>query len=361
MSSSIRARGISPWCRLLPSTEAPRPIGRPSVRRRLAWTLSGFGTLAIAACLLAPLVGSTNISLANVFDRTRPYADNIDAQIFFVARLPRVLAAALVGSALALAGVVFQALLRNPLASPDTLGVSAGASLGAMLAITFNADLALLGISAVPLASFAGSLGALAIVYGLSIIRRRGTSTMVLLLGGVTLTALLSAVMGFVQFVADFTQTFRNVRWMMGSLDVASYAPLAGALAPMALSWAGFATLPRVLDLVSVGAESAAARGVDVARTERIALVSASLATGAAVSLAGPVAFVGIVVPHLVRLIVGADHRLVLPGSALLGAALLIACDVVARTVMAPLELPVGIVTAIVGGPVFLWLLFRRS
>jgi iron complex transport system permease protein len=116
-----------------------------------------------------------------------------------------------------------------------------------------------------------------------------------------------------------------------------------------------------VLDLVSVGTESAAARGVDVARMERTALVSASLATGAAVSLAGPVAFVGIIVPHLVRLLVGADHRLVLPGSALLGAALLIACDVVARTVMAPLELPVGIVTAIVGGPVFLWLLFRRT
>jgi iron complex transport system permease protein len=177
----------------------------------------------------------------------------------------------------------------------------------------------------------------------------------------VTLTAMLSAVMGFVQFVADFTQTFRNVRWMMGSLDVASYTPLVAALVPMTAAWIGFATLPRVLDLVSVGAESAAARGVDVARTERVALVSASLATGAAVSLAGPVAFIGIIVPHLVRLIVGADHRLVLPASALFGAALLIACDVVARTALAPLELPVGIVTAIVGGPVFLWLLFRRA
>ena len=132
------------------------------------WTLTGFGTLAAGACLLAPLVGSTQISLPAVFDRSIPYADNIDAQIFFVARLPRVLAAALVGSALALSGVVFQALLRNRLASPDTLGVSAGASLGAMMAITFDLDLALLGISAVPLASFSGSIGALAIVYGLS-------------------------------------------------------------------------------------------------------------------------------------------------------------------------------------------------
>jgi iron complex transport system permease protein len=335
---------------------ADTPVGR-----RLAWTLAGFGILALAACLLAPLLGGTSISLSAVFDRTRPYAENIDAQIFFVARLPRVLAAALVGSALALAGVVFQALLRNPLASPDTLGVSAGASLGAMLAITFNVDVSFFGVSAVPLASFTGSLGALLIVYGLSVVRRGGTSTMVLLLGGVTLTALLSAVMGFVQFVADFTQTFRNVRWMMGSLDVASYTPLVVALVPMAAAWIGFATLPRVLDLVSVGAESAAARGVDVGRTERIALVSASLATGAAVSLAGPVAFIGIIVPHLVRLIVGADHRLVLPASALFGATLLIACDVVARTAMAPLELPVGIVTAMVGGPVFLWLLFRRA
>jgi iron complex transport system permease protein len=334
---------------------------RTSVRRRLAWTLLGFGSLALAACVLAPLVGSTRIHLGTVFNRSVPYADNIDAQIFFVARLPRVLAAALVGSALALSGVVFQAILRNPLASPDTLGVSAGASLGAMMAITFHFDFSVLGISAVPLASFAGSIGALAIVYGLSTARRRGTSTVVLLLGGVTLHALLSAVISFVQYLADFTETFRNVRWLMGSLDVASYSPIVAALVPMWIAWAGFATLPRVLDLISVGSESAAARGVNVERTERTALVSASLATGAAVSLAGPVSFVGIIVPHLVRLIVGADHRLVLPASALFGGAFLIGCDLVARTIIAPLELPVGIVTAIIGGPVFLWLLFRRA
>jgi iron complex transport system permease protein len=334
---------------------------RAPVRRRLWWTLAGFGALALGACLFAPLVGSTRIHLSAVFDRSTSYADNIDAQIFFVARLPRVLAAALVGSALALSGVVFQALLRNPLASPDTLGVSAGASLGAMMAITFDLDFSLLGISAVPLASFVGSMGALVIVYGLSAARRRGTSTMVLLLGGVTLHALLSAVIAFVQYLADFTQTFRNVRWLMGSLDVASYSPIGAALVPMVIAWAGFASLPRVLDLISVGSESAAARGVNVEWTERVALVSASLATGAAVSLAGPVSFVGIIVPHLVRLIVGADHRLVLPASALFGGAFLIGCDLVARTIIAPLELPVGVVTAIIGGPVFLWLLFRRA
>ncbi len=324
-------------------------------------TVAGFGSLALAACLLAPLVGSTPIRLTAVFDRSIPFADNVDAQIFFVARLPRVLAAALVGSGLALAGVVFQALLRNPLASPDTLGVSAGAALGAVLAITFNADFSLLGVSAIPLATLAGSLGALAIVYGLSAARRRGASSMVLLLAGVTLTTLLGALTTFVRYLADFTQTLQTVRWLMGSLDVGSYGPIGAALVPLTLACAGFATLPRVLDLLSIGAESAAARGVNVPRAEKIALASASLATGAAVSLAGPLSFVGIIVPHLVRLLVGADHRLVLPAAALFGSAFLIACDLVARTAFAPAELPVGIVTAIIGGPVFLWLLFRRQ
>src|SRR5262245_51766107 len=144
---------------------------RRDLRRRLAATVAGFGALAAAACLLAPLVGSTRIDLARVFDRSLPFAANVDAQIFFIARLPRVLAAALVGASLASAGAVFQALLRNPLASPDTLGVSAGAALGAMIAIVVHADAVFFGISAVPLAGFAGSIGALAIVYGLSAAR----------------------------------------------------------------------------------------------------------------------------------------------------------------------------------------------
>jgi iron complex transport system permease protein len=203
------------------------------LHRRLIVTLTAFGALAVAACLLAPLVGSTRISLVAVFDRSTPFAENVDAQIFFIARLPRVLAAAMVGCALALAGVVFQALLRNPLASPDTLGVSAGAALGAMLALTLHADFTLFGVSAVPLASFAGSLGALVIVYGLAAARRRGTTTMVLLLAGVTLTALLSAVVRFVQFLADFTETLQTTRWLMGSLDVGSYTPIVAALLPM--------------------------------------------------------------------------------------------------------------------------------
>ena len=241
-----------------------------------------------------------------------------------------------------------------------SLGVAAGATLGAILAITFHLDIAIAGVSVVPLASFAGSLGALAIVYGLSMARRRGTSSTMLLLAGIAVAALLAAVGRFVQYLGDLTETFRTMQWLMGSLDVGSYAPIVAALVPMTIAFTGFATLPRVLDLISMGEEAAEARGVNVERTERIALVSASMATGAAVSLGGPVLFVGIIVPHLVRLIVGADHRLVLPASALFGASFLIVCDLIARTAFAPVELPVGIITAMIGGPFFLWLLFRR-
>jgi iron complex transport system permease protein len=331
------------------------------VRGRLIVTGAGFGGLLVAALVAAPLLGSTAISLSRVFDRSIPFADNADAQIFFVARLPRVLAAALVGGSLAMAGAVFQALLRNPLATPDTLGVSSGAALGAMLAIAFHFDFAIGGFSSVSLSSFAGSLGALAIVYMLATARRRGLSTTVLLLAGVTMTAFFSALILFVQYLTDFVDTFRTVRWLMGMLDVGSYTPLLGALPLIAVAFGIVATLPRPLDLISLGADAAAARGVDVQRAERLALVSASLATGAAVSISGPIAFVGLVVPHIVRLVVGSDHRLVLPASVLFGASFLIACDLIARTMFAPVELPVGIVTAIIGGPFFLWLLVRRT
>jgi iron complex transport system permease protein len=328
--------------------------------RRLAVTISGFGVLAAGAILLAPLIGSTHISLRRAFDRSVPFGDNVDAQIFFIARLPRTLAGALVGSLLASAGVVFQGLLRNPLATPFTLGVSAGAALGAMLAITFGWSFAWAGASAAAAASFIGSLAAVGIVYALARARHRGLSTNVLLLAGVTMNAFFSALILFVQYFADASQTYRILRWLMGDLDVSSYQPLVTALPLALVSLATFGWLARPLNLLSLGDESAQTRGLDVATAQRTAFVSASLATGAAVSVGGPVGFIGIVVPHLVRLIVGPDHRLVLPASALFGAAFLVGCDVLARTVMAPIELPVGIITALIGGPFFLWLLVRK-
>ncbi|HXH07356.1 MAG TPA: iron ABC transporter permease [Vicinamibacterales bacterium] len=332
----------------------------PVTRGRLLTTVVLFGAPALAVLAAAPLVGSVPIDLARAFDRSLPAPENVDAQILFVARLPRVAAGALVGAALAAAGVVFQALLRNPLATPYTLGVSAGAALGAMLAIAGEWSFAAAGLPAVPLASLAGAFGAVAIVYALSRARREGLSTGVLLLAGVTLNAFFSALILFVQYLADFAETFRALRWLLGDLDVASYGPLLAALPLMALAGAVFAWLARALNALSLGAEAAAARGVDVARAQRLAFFSGSLATGAAVSIAGPIGFVGIIVPHLVRRLVGADHRLVLPASALAGATMLVACDTIARTALAPVELPVGVITALLGGPFFLWLLIRR-
>jgi iron complex transport system permease protein len=306
-------------------------------------------------------VGSTSISVTRAFDWSIPFADNVDAQIFFLARMPRVLAAAVVGAALASAGVVLQALLRNPLASPFTLGVSAGAALGAMLAITIGATLALGPLSAVPLASLAGASVAGAIVYALATRPGRPTSTSVLLLAGVTLNTFFSALILFVQYMGDFTETYRTVRWLMGDLDVGSFGPILASLPLILAAFFIFALLPSSLNLLSVGVDSAATRGVDVGRTQRLAFLSAALATSAAVSLAGPIGFVGIVVPHLVRLMVGVDHRVVLPASALFGAAFLVACDLVSRTILAPVEVPVGVVTAMLGGPFFLWLLIRKG
>jgi iron complex transport system permease protein len=324
--------------------------------RRGVPIVAGLFVAMIASVLIAPFIGPTPIVFRRAFSFTTPFADNVDAQIFFLARLPRALAGAVVGGALAAAGVVFQGLLRNPLATPYTLGVSAGASLGAMVAITFAAALPF-GVAG---ASLAGAFLAVLVVYALASARHSGLSTTVLLLAGVTLNAFFSALILFVQYLSDFTQTYRAIRWLMGDLDVAGYWPILGALPFLVVAFAAFAWLARPLNLLSLGADAAAARGVDVERAQRVAFFSGSLATGAAVAVGGPIGFVGIIVPHLVRLFVGADHRLVLPASMFFGATFLVACDVAARTVLSPLELPVGVITAMIGGPFFLWLLLRK-
>lgn len=331
-----------------------------TLQRRFARTVIGFGTLAAVTILLAPAFGPTPISLTRVFSRSIPFADNADAQIFFIARLPRTLAGALVGALFAASGVVFQGLLRNALATPFTLGVSTGAALGAVLAISFNWSIGALGMSAVPVSAFVGSLAAVGIVYALAQARHRGLSTTVLLLAGVTMNAFFSAMILFVQYFASFADVYRTLRWLMGDLDVSSYEPLVAALPATAVAFGFFAWLARPLNLLSLGPDSAESRGLDVTRAQRAAFLSASLATGAAVTVGGPIGFVGIIIPHLVRLLVGPDHRLVLPAAALFGAAFLVACDVIARMIFAPVELPVGIITAMIGGPFFLWLLLRK-
>lgn len=330
------------------------------VRERWPFVAGSFALLVVAV-FAAPLIGSSSIAFGRVFDFGAPFDQNVDAQIFFIARLPRALAAALVGASLAAAGVVFQALLRNPLATPYTLGVSTGAALGAMLAITFGWTLPLLAVPAVSAAALIGAMVSVLVVYGLARARHAGLSTTVLLLAGVTLNAFFSALILFVQYLGSPADIYRAMRWLMGNLDVSSYAPIGGALPLVIAAAAMLVWLARPLNLMAAGPEAAESRGLDVHRAQRIAFFAASIITGAAVAIGGPIGFVGIIVPHLVRLVAGADHRIVLPASAFTGGAFLVACDVVARTIIAPVELPVGIVTATIGGPFFLWMLVRRA
>lgn len=272
-------------------------------------------------------------------------------------RLPRVLLATLVGAALAVAGCIFQALFRNPLADPYILGVSSGAGLGAVLALTATATVTGVRFGAVPAAAFVGALFTLMLVVRLASLRGR-LDTVSLLLAGVAVSYTLAALTSFVQVFAR-EQMATLVFWMMGGLGAASW-PYIAVVGPMTVV-GGVAAIAmgRELNLMLLGDERAGQLGLDVERFKRVSLLVASLLTAAAVAVAGLIGFVGLMVPHMVRLIVGPDHRVLVPASMLGGAIMLVVSDLIARTILAPVEIPVGIVTAIAGGPFFVWLLVR--
>ncbi|HYU32568.1 MAG TPA: iron ABC transporter permease [Thermoanaerobaculia bacterium] len=324
-----------------------------TARPRLA--LLVLAALTLAALLGAPLVGSQQISLADVL-----HGEPTAAAIFWQLRLPRVLLALLAGAGLAVSGLGFQTLFRNELAEPYTLGVASGAALGAVLALRLEESAALLGLPVVALASFAGALAATALVVGLSL-RRRDTATSTLLLAGIAVSLSCSAIILFLQYLADSTQTFRIVRWMMGGLSVVGYGEVLWVLPWVLGGSAVLLVLRWDLNLLLMGEELAASRGVDLGRLRLKVLLAASLMIGALVAVAGPIGFVGLMVPHILRRWVGYDHLYLAPACVLGGGAFLVLCDLAARTIMAPAELPVGVLTALLGGPFFLWLLVWRS
>ena len=308
---------------------------------------------------ITPLIGSVQIDLGNVFSRDLAFNDNVDANILFLARIPRIILAALTGAALSVAGAILQSLLRNDLAAPFTLGVSSGAALGAVIAISLGLPYSIAGIPTIPIAAFLGSLGAISLVFSLARTRTGDFPTPILLLAGVTANFFFAALVMLIHYLSDFTQSFRIVRWLMGGLDITSYKTLL-SISPML--FIGFAVLifyGRDFNVMSTGIQSAMSRGVEVIKVQKIGFIMASLLTGAVVSLSGPIGFVGLIVPHIVRLIVGPDLRILLPASMFFGASFLIICDTLARTIIAPTEIPVGIITAMLGGPFFVWLLKR--
>jgi len=312
--------------------------------------------LVVAVVSIAPLIGSTSIDYARAFAGQSP-----DAEILFRARLPRVLLAMLVGGGLAIAGVLFQALVRDALADPYVLGVASGASLGAVIAICFGLR-EIAGISAIWVAASLGAATVLALVIAIASHGRR-MSSFTLLLAGVTINSICTAMMLFLQSIADFGRSFVVVRWLMGGIDPVSYSTV-GWLAVLVLG-VGLFVFARARDwnLLAVGEEWAAARGVSAGRLMLFGFLAGSLITGSVTALTGPIAFLGLIVPHAVRLVIGADHRVLIPASFLAGAAFLVVCDTMARTIMAPTEIPVGVITAALGGPFFIWLLRskRRS
>ncbi|TMA39263.1 MAG: iron ABC transporter permease [Deltaproteobacteria bacterium] len=283
-------------------------------------------------------------------------AESTDHVILFRTRLPRVLLGAVVGGSLGASGAALQALLANPLACPHLLGISGGAAVGGVVALIAGAE----AISfVVPLAAFAGALFAIGVVYLCA--RAGGRSTpYALLLVGVVFNVLASAAIMLINVIASYSQAHGVLFWLMGSLSGQSWQLIAAAAAYALAGLAWLAAHAQDLNLLATGEEGAAQLGVDVERARRAIFVAASLLVGAAVSVSGMISFVGLIVPHLIRLVLGADHRLLLPASFLGGAAFLVWADALARTALAPAELPVGVVTALLGGPFFLFLLRRE-
>ncbi|RCS24555.1 iron ABC transporter [Phyllobacterium salinisoli] len=287
-----------------------------------------------------------------------------DRIIVLEIRLPRIILGALIGSALAVSGAVLQGLFRNPLADPGLVGVSAGASLGAVGTIVLGGTIlapvaALLNIYTLPIMAFLGSLLTTFLLYGIAT-RRGQTSVATMLLAGIAIAALAAALTGALIYMADDQQLRDLTFWSLGSLAGATWAKIgaSGSIILLALAAAPF--LARGLNGLSLGEASANHLGIPVQRLKNVAIVTVAAAVGASVAVSGGIGFVGIVVPHLLRLMIGPDHRYLLPASALLGATLLLLADVVSRTIVAPAELPIGIVTAAVGAPFFLWVLLRR-
>ncbi|MBL8229372.1 MAG: iron ABC transporter permease [Bryobacterales bacterium] len=325
-----------------------------SSRRRFAIVVTVLGCACVLVLAIAPWIGSTKIDSTRVFAGLQP-----DAAIFFQARLPRVFLAALAGAALSMAGVLFQALLRDSLADPYTLGIASGASLGAVLAIVLGWR-EIGGLPAIWLAALAGAAGALFLVISLASSGRK-ISSFSLLLSGVTVNAMAVAMILLLQSLATFTQSFAISRWLMGQVDIVDGSSLFALLTIVGALLAFLLVTARQWNLMAAGEDWAAARGVSTSRLMWLGFLAGALLTGSITVITGPIGFVGLIVPHALRLRLGADHRLLFPAAFFGGAAFLAICDTAARSILPPADIPVGVVTSLLGGPFFLWLLRRRQ
>ena len=311
--------------------------------------------ILIASVAIGLMVGSQRIDVSTLFS-----PDSFSHALFFRLRLPRVLMGLVIGASLAVTGGALQALFRNPLADPYTLGVSGGGALGASIAIALGWSARVAGIPLVFVASFAGAMLA---VWLVKTIARTGGIVLpgALLLSGVAVTLISAAGVLTIQYLTDPASALRILRWLIGDLDIVGLDPIWRMLVILVPAWIVLLAFSRQLNLLAIDEDTAATLGVNVRRCETAVHALCALIVGVTVSAGGSIGFVGLIVPHAVRLMFGEDLRIVLPGSLLLGAAFLILADALARTALPSSELPVGAITGLMGGPAFLWLLRRRQ
>ncbi|MQA31503.1 MAG: iron chelate uptake ABC transporter family permease subunit [Luteitalea sp.] len=324
------------------------------VQRHAGRWVAIFAAAFCIAALLLPFVGPFGLSLDRVRARQEP-----DWSILVHLRVTRTLLGLFAGGALALAGTLFQAILRDALATPYTLGISAGASLGAVVAIWLGWQ-QFAGVPAIWLAALAGAGIVLALVVGAAVQQRR-VSSFSLLLSGLAANSVCSASIIVVFGLVSTTQSFSISRWLIGSVDSVDYAALGSFVAVVALAAAIVMRQAKAWNLMAVDPSWAATRGASVTRLTMSGYGAGSLLTAATVALTGPIGFVGLVVPHLIRTRIGADHRVLMPCAFLGGGVLLAGCDAVGRILIAPSEIPAGAVMAILGGPYLIWVLRQRS
>jgi iron complex transport system permease protein len=332
-------------------------------RKKIIW-VNGVLVLLLALSVIgSALLGPVRLDLSRALQNM--FAANPDAEILFRTRLPRILLGVAIGGGMAACGVVLQALLRNPLACPQMIGVSGGASLGGILGLIFFPHWLLpiaggrLGeISWVPLAAFAGALLSMVLIYRFSLFHGR-LHPYHLLLSGVIFNSFIAAVIMFLNSIVDFYQSQGLLFWLMGSLSTRTYLTVSFIWAYIILGFLWLWTKGLSLNLITLGEEAAMQLGVETAALQRQIFIASSLMIGAMVSVSGMIGFVGLMIPHAMRLIIGSDHRLLLPASFLAGGIFLCWADTLARVLLAPAELPVGIITAFFGGPFFLFLLHR--
>jgi iron complex transport system permease protein len=323
---------------------------------RTSLRLAALGGLAVLALAVLPLVGRQALPFSALFDF---HGVDPAGVIFWQIRVPRALAAFVGGAGLALGGAVFQAIFRNPLATPYTLGVAGGASLGVALASRFGLSLVVVGLSTTSVAAFAGAMVAVGVIWMLTRLRPELSST-TLLLAGVAMNFFFSSVILFAQYTASLGDSYRIIRWLMGGLGGVDMTTVLHMTPVVTLGAAVIVWHARELDLLATGTEIAASRGVAVAPTRTLLFLATSVMVGGVVAACGPVGFVGMMAPHICRLMVGSNHRVLLPASVFFGGAFLVLCDTAARLVLFPAELPVGVITAFLGAPFFLWLLVRQ-